>query len=412
MKIQNNKTKATTTIVALLIVGLIMSSPMTILPNVNAQQANANPEIMNQINTPAVIPPNVPAKLSDIGTHQVLPPGPIRDSKDVVTGRDVTMCTGPPGGRPDQVKCVIVPGFGSVNTWAQGVVFNPTASGYSTFTGIGATPQLISRGGTSFSTPVTYEVVTLNIVDSTGHKWGLQNTLGWGSNSDCGSTGYAQSIWLFDVTGGTNYWHTYWCITGSIVGNQYTLTIYYDSVSHQWKFKTYDGVIHSITEIPGIPSSTLSAVDSTTTAANGQEPILLESADTTSTHFNSFEIDMYGSEIRTTGGSWVLAGSGCCTVNIPAYSYYSNAAIYASNLNIVGYVGGSLVAPTTVGYGGHTEYVQGYIPLNIGPGISFSKSGYPNYWVCPIACGSPPPQRVQVISPGAGWGPYAGYSLW
>lgn len=410
MTLKDNKTKTTTAIMASLIIGLMMLSPLTVLPSVGAQQDNNNPEIINHINAPAYTPPNVAAQEADIGKHPVLPPGPIRDSKDAPV-HDVNVCSGPPGGRSDQVKCVIVPGFGSVNTWAEGVVFDPTTSGYSTFTGIGAAPQLISLGGTSFSTPVTYEVVTLNIVDSSGHKWGLQNTLGWGYNSDCGTSGYAQSIWLYDVTGGTNYWHTHWCISGSIVGNQYNLTIYYDSATSQWKFRTYDGVIHSITEIPGIPSSTLSAVDSTTTAANGQEPILLESADTTATDFNNFEIDMYGSEIRTTGGSWVLAGSGCCTVNIPAYSYYGNAAIYASYLNIVGYVGGNLVAPTTVGYAGHTEYVQGYIPLNLGPGISFSKSGYPNYWICPL-CGNPPPQKVQATSPGSGWGPYAGYSLW
>jgi len=174
----------------------------------------------------------------------------------------------------------------------------------------------------------------------------------------------------------------------------------------QWNYHLADGTVHSITAIPGVPSSSLTAVDGVTTAANeGQFPILLESADTTSSDFNSFEIDMYGSEIKSSG-SWVLAGSGCCTVNIPAYSYYSNYAQAATGLHLGDLVGGSLVAPTSVGFEGHNENSV------YGPGINISKSGYDNYWICPVSCGSPPPIKVQVTSPGSGYGPYAGYDLW
>lgn len=406
MKTQN-KIKFTP-VFGLLVIGLVMSSPMTILPNISAQQADPTSEIINRI--PADVGPlknitTVPIPTESFtGEHKVMPPGPIRESKDAPF-KDMQMCGAPLGAKPEQAKCVVVPGIGSGSSWAEGPTFYPQGSGYSSYNGIGAAPQVISLGGTSLSTPVTFEVETLNLIDTNGHHWGLQNTISWGSNSDCGSTGYAEEFWLFDITG-NHFYRTGSCITSSIVGNQYTLLIYYNTSTSQWNFKIADGTTHSITEISGIPSASLSAVDSTTTAANeGQFPILLESADTTTSDFNSFEIDMFGSEIKS-GGSWVVAGSGCCTVNIPAYSYYSNYALAASSLHLVDQVGGTLTAPTTVGYEGHTE--NGVY----GPGINISKSGYDNYWVCPISCGSPPPIKVQTTSPGAGYGPYAGYSLW
>lgn len=397
-----------TTTILTLAISIVILSPTTIIPNVLAEETGT--KIFNHVATQkpqhlSVIPFS---KLKIDPNMQVIPPGPFREVGNTKP-HDEKMCRTYEGQSPDQVKCIIVPGFSSVNSWSEGPGFYPPGSGYSTYNGIGSSPQVISLGGTSLSTPVTYLVETLNLIDTSGHKWGLQNTLGWGTNSNCGGNGYAEEFWLFDITNNIPYVHTT-CLSGSIVGNQYVMTIFYNSATSQWNYKIADGTVHSITEIAGVPAGSLSAVDSTTSAASEtQYPILLESADTTASDFSNFEMDMYGSEITQNGGStWILAGSGS-TVNIPAFSTYNDATNPASSLQSLHIditVGGNLPAPTTVGFEGATE--NGIL----GPGISFSKSGYDNYWICPVQCGSPPPVVVQPANPGAGYGHYDGYSLW
>ncbi|MGI0070384.1 MAG: hypothetical protein ACREAN_09050, partial [Nitrosopumilaceae archaeon] len=98
-------------------------------------------------------------------------------------------------------------------------------------------------------------------------------------------------------------------------------------------------------------------------------------------------------------------GSGCCTVNIPAYSYYSGfSTSYSGSQHWGDLVGGSTSAPTTVGYEGNIENSI------YGPGINISKSGYDNYWYC-AQCGGT--VKVQPTNPGSGYVFAAGYSrLW
>ncbi|MGI0069454.1 MAG: hypothetical protein ACREAN_04270, partial [Nitrosopumilaceae archaeon] len=204
---KNNKTK-TTTIISALVIGLVMLSPMTGLPLVGAQEGNGNAQIINHVaplgpikGAKVILPP---ANFTQ--GHKVIPPAPVRPI-GVNSIADQKVCGAPFGTKSDQAECIIVSRYDASSTWAEGPTFYPQGSGYSSYNGIGASPQVISLGSTSLSTPVTREVVSLNLVDSSGHHWGLQNVIGWGSDSLCRGTGYEESIWLYDITGNQFYYN-------------------------------------------------------------------------------------------------------------------------------------------------------------------------------------------------------------
>ncbi|MDE1767514.1 MAG: hypothetical protein KGI27_14760, partial [Thaumarchaeota archaeon] len=151
MKIQNNKTKTATTIISALVIVLLMLLPMTGLPMVNAQPDSGQPQIINHMGPPGplkgvkIIPP---PHLSAAQEQKVIPPGVERPigAKSVA---DQKVCDASAGTRSGQFTCVVIPSYDAQSTWAEGPVIYPQGSGYSSYSGIGASPYISSLGSTS-----------------------------------------------------------------------------------------------------------------------------------------------------------------------------------------------------------------------------------------------------------------------
>lgn len=349
-----------------------------------------------------------------IDSSIILPPGPIRESsdssfKDIVVKRTLTDTEMKSLTAADATKLqdqTISSAISSSN-WAVGLAINPyqnNPTNYTSYTGIGASIKLVNRGNTSFTTPATYLPVTINLKDAGGHIYGLQNALGWGTNTGS-TTNYVNSIWVYDITNSLAYSKVF-VIPSNIINNTYELRIYFDTPTGKWYFQTYDGTLHSIDEITAAPSAVKTSINAITTASKGQIPIVLESYDTTVSDFNAFNVEFYGTKIRDTGGTWILAATSPST-KLYGYSYYANSAGCGvePSLQLVARVGGSNPSPTVIGIAGNWEYVNGYITLNIGPGIAFVNPGYPNYW-CNIST-----TQIQPTQP-SGYGYGSGSRIW
>ncbi len=377
MKIHTNRTKAATVIMTALVLGLVLLPP-TIMPTANGQGGISQPSTSLPFMLPAL-----PVRAQN---------APFKDM--TVYGPDNTVYT--------------IPAATLQNSWAEGTAVNPESgnpNNLPAITGIGATPDLLNQGSTSFATPATFEVVSLTIKDSSGSYWSLQDSIGWGNGA--GSTNnYVNSIWLIDVATGAAYSQSY-LMGSSILNNQYNLEIYYNSSAGKWYYQTYDGVQHPITDIPNIPSGDLSTVDSISSSNFGQEGAVIESYDTTSTDFNNFNSIAFNNQVRTTGGSWETDATSTST-NIYGYSAYNTGNPCGVTLNLGTYVGGTLVAPTAISTAGNYEYVHGYVSTNIGPGVGDTNAGFPNYW-CNQITGK---TAVQQSSPGSGYTYWTGERLW